>query len=81
MNLTGNSQNITIKWLTRDEGAKRKIRERFGIPDYTTLNGWSPVYLKQEDLPLFEETRNRGFFTVLPVKWWQNGVHFTFKYR
>ena len=73
--------NITIKWLTRDTAAIRKIRERFNIPNYTTVNGWSPAEIPDEDMELFRETAKRGFFSILGYKWCKNGVHFSFIYR
>lgn len=69
---------FTIKWNTRDAAIIRKIRERFNIPAYITVNGWSPAEIAEEDMELFQETAKRGFFTILTQKWFKNGVHFTF---
>ena len=64
--------------MTRDEATIRKIRERFNIPEYTTINGWSPAEISDEDMEIFQETAKRGFFSILTQKWCKNGVHFSF---
>lgn len=56
--------NLTVYWKTKDREAIRKIRERFGIPDYTTINGETPCDIKDEDLPLLQETARRGFIQI-----------------
>ena len=70
---------FVIRWGTRDKEAIFKIRKRFNIPDYTTLNGWSPVEIDSADKDIFDECARRGFFSILPVKWCQNGDLFSFK--
>ena len=76
-----NTKQFTIKWLTRDPVAIVAIRKRFGIPQYTTINGWSPAEIRPEDLEMFEETRCRGFFSIMDYKWCKNGGTFAFIYR
>lgn len=71
----------TIRWATRDEKAVKAIRERFGLPPYTTLNGWTPAEIEDEDRELFEECARRGFFSILPQKWCKNGGRFIFYSR
>ncbi len=60
---------ILIHWITKDEDSIRFIRERFGIPRYTTVNGHTPAILPIEDVDMFEETVRRGYFTYQQVDW------------
>lgn len=61
---------VTIYWDTRHLNPKdapeikRRIRERFGIPQYTTVNGETTCEIKDEDLPLLQETARRGFIQI-----------------
>ena len=56
---------VTIFWETKDEKINKRIRERFGIPKYITLNWTTPnVEIKDEDMPLLLETEKRGFIRV-----------------
>lgn len=75
------AQRLTIRWTTKDKAVIAAIRKRFSIPSYTTLNGLSPVLLKDEDRAVFEETARRGFFAILDKKWCKNGAVFSFKSR
>ena len=40
---------------------RKEICERFGFSSYLTLNHESEVYVRAEDLPVFNETVRRGF--------------------
>lgn len=71
-------ERLVIKWLTRDKEAIAAIRQRFSIPNYTTVNGFSPVELADEDREVFEECQRRGFFTIFHQKWCKNGEAFSF---
>ena len=56
---------VTIFWETKDEKINKRIRERFGIPKYITLNWTTPnVEVKDEDMPLLLETEKLGFIRV-----------------
>lgn len=71
-----NEQKTVIRWGTNDEESIKLIRRRFGIPEYTTLNGYSPVLLKAEDREVFEETARRGFFSFSKSEWtFSHGVY------
>ena len=70
-------QKLTIKWLTKDKEAIDAIRRRFNIPNYTTINGWSPAEITAEDMALFEECARRKFFIIMPYKWCKNGGTFS----
>lgn len=71
-----NEQKTVIRWGTKDKESIKLIRRRFGIPEYTTLNGYSPVLLKAEDREVFEETARRGFFSFRQAEWtFSHGVY------
>ena len=70
---TSNEIKIIIHWHTRDEESIRLIREYFGIPRYTTLNGMTTALLKPENKEMFEETARRGYFSYRRVDWTFNG--------
>lgn len=61
---------VTIYWETKHldpkdvPGIKKKIRDRFNIPDYTTVNGETSCEIKDEDLPLLRECEKRGFIQI-----------------
>ena len=67
-----------IRWVTRDGQAILAIRKRFNIPDYVTLNGYSPALVDERDMEVFEECARRGFFSIIPLKWCKNGEAFAF---
>lgn len=70
-------EKIVIRWQTRHEESIRLIRERFGIPRYTTVNGLSPAILAPEDRELFGETARRGYFTYSKIDWTFNGISYS----
>ena len=70
--------NILVVWTTRDKSLIRRIRERFSLPAYTTLNGITPAKIKPEDMPLLEETASRGFIQIWRRKWCNNGGSISF---
>lgn len=59
-------KKIRIKWSSKGMKRRKEICERFGFSSYLTLNHESEVYVRAEDLPVFNETVRRGFLTVLP---------------
>lgn len=69
---------LIIRWRTRDKKAIYAIRERFKIPEYNTINGWSPAEIETQDIELFKECVRRGFFSIIPGKWCKNGEVFSF---
>lgn len=72
-----NEIKIIIHWNTKDEEAIRMIRERFGIPRYTTVGGQTPAVLPTDDIVMFEETARRGYFTYRHVDWSFNGATYS----
>lgn len=70
---------LVVCWSTKDEETIRRIRQRFGMPKYTTINGWTPAEILEEDMPLLEETARRGFISILRhIKWCKNGGTYSF---
>ena len=61
---------VTIYWKTKHLDPKdipritKKSRDKFNIPDYTTVNGETPCDIKEEDIELLRETENRGFIQI-----------------
>jgi len=74
---TSNHNGITIIWHTRDTESIRLIRERFKLPTYTTVNGWTPCEIAPEDMPMFEETARRGYFSILHRPWKRIGDNYS----
>lgn len=72
-----NEIKIVIHWNTKNDDAIRMIRERFGIPRYTTVNGQTPVVLPTDDIVMFEETAKRGYFTYQRADWTFNGATYS----
>lgn len=70
-------EKIVIHWNTKNEEAIKKIRARFKIPKYTTLNGFTPAILPAHDMPMFEETARRGFFRYQKTEWKFNGATYS----
>lgn len=61
---------VTIYWNTRHLDPKdalrikKKIRDKFNIPDYTTVNGETPCEIRDEDMELLRETESRGYIQI-----------------
>lgn len=55
---------VTIYWVTQDKEVIIKIRARFKIPKYTSINGETPCEVSDSDLPLLLETEKRGFIQI-----------------
>lgn len=61
---------VTIYWNTKHLDPKdalrikKKIREKFNIPNYTTVNGETPCEIRDEDMELLRETEKRGFIQI-----------------
>ena len=52
---------VTIYWVTKDSDKIARIRERFGIGTYRSVNGETPAEIREEDMELLRETERRGF--------------------
>ncbi len=57
-------KKLTIYWATGDRQAQAAIRKRFGITAGTTINGESPAEIRDEDIPILEETARRGYIRL-----------------
>lgn len=55
---------LTVYWLTKDKEAMAKIRERFGIPEGISVNGETNAEIREDMMPLLEETAKRGFLQI-----------------
>lgn len=68
--MANNKQKVTIYWNTRHiksediPEVKRRIQERFNIPNYLTVNGETDFYISDEDMELLRETEKRGFIQI-----------------
>lgn len=56
--------NVTIYWKTKNEDTIRRIRERFCIEPYMSVNGETPTEIKDEDFPVLREVERRGFISI-----------------
>lgn len=56
--------HLTIYFNTSDAEIIDKIRKRFNIPPGMTVNGETESDIKEEDMPLLEETARRGFIKI-----------------
>ena len=55
---------ITVYWVTRNPDVIVRIRKKFNIPIYTSVNYETEWEIKNEDFPLLEETERRGFIRI-----------------
>lgn len=55
---------VTIYWVTRLPDLVRRIREKFNIPSYTSVNYETECEIRDENLPLLQETARRGFIQI-----------------
>ncbi|WP_254871724.1 hypothetical protein [Bacteroides acidifaciens] len=56
--------NITICWVTKDRESIEKIRKKFDISSYMSVNRETPCNIKEEDMELLKETEKRGFIQI-----------------
>lgn len=56
--------NVTICWVTKDRESIEKIRKKFGISSYMSINRETPCDIKEEDMELLRETEKRGFIQI-----------------
>lgn len=55
---------LTIYWVTRLPDIVRRIRDKFNIPPYVSVNYETECEIRNEDLPLLQETARRGFIQI-----------------
>lgn len=56
--------HLTVYWQTGDTATQERIRQRFGIPHGMTVNGETEADIRNDDIPLLEETARRGFIQI-----------------
>lgn len=62
-------RKVLVNMLTRDKGVQQRIKARFGLPRYRTLNGWTPGSIKEADWDAFTLTAKMGFIIFREVEW------------
>lgn len=68
--MVNKKRKVTIYWNTRHikrediPEIKRRIRERFNIPAYTTINGETPCEIREDDMELLREIESRRFIQI-----------------
>lgn len=55
---------LTVCWNTKDQNTIDKIRKKFGISSYMSVNRETPCDIKEEDIELLRETEKRGFIHI-----------------
>lgn len=56
---------VTIYWEIKSTPAIRKrIRDRFGIPHYMSINGETQAEIREEDVPVLMELVEKGFIKL-----------------
>ena len=50
---------VIIYWVTKDPDKIARIRERFGIGTYRSVNGETPAEIREEDMELLRETESQ----------------------
>lgn len=57
---------LTICWTRkgRVKNCYDSIREKFGLPDYMTVNHETPCDIRPEDMELLRECERRGFLMI-----------------
>ncbi len=56
--------NVTICWRTKNQAKMEKIRLRFGISNYMSINRETPCEIRDEDMELLRECEKRGFIQI-----------------
>lgn len=53
-----------IYWVTNDCKIISRIRDRFNLSSYVSINGETPCEIREEDLSLLKEVERRGFIQI-----------------
>lgn len=56
-----NTNHLDPKEIPR---VKKKIRDRFNIPAYISINGETTCDIKEEDMELLREVESRGYIQI-----------------
>jgi hypothetical protein len=54
-----------IYFRTDDKEKIERIKKRFGMSRYMSVNFKCPANIKDEDIPLLKETEKRGFISII----------------
>ena len=55
---------VIIYWITKEREIISRIRERFKLPPYVSVNGETPCEICDEDIELLREPAKRGFIQI-----------------
>lgn len=55
---------IVIYWRTANPETIRRIRIKFGIPRYTSVNGETIADIRTEDMPLLIQCERLGYIQI-----------------
>lgn len=53
-----------VYWVTKNKSTITRIRNKFNIPFYTSINGETTCEIKEEDLELLREVEKKGFIQI-----------------
>lgn len=58
---------VLIYWRTNNRETQSKIRDKFHLPYYTTVNGETEGDVPEELMELLRECENRGFIRIRKI--------------
>lgn len=53
-----------IYWVTKDRKIISRIRDRFNLSSYVSINGETPCEITEEDMEVLRECEKRGFIKI-----------------
>lgn len=59
---------VVIYWRTANKETIRRIREKFGIPYYTSVNGETFADISESDMPLLLRCEQLGYVQLRAKK-------------
>lgn len=60
---------VTIYWRTKNRDKQDKIRDKFHLPYYTTVNGETEGEVNDELIDLLRECEKRGFIKIRKIEY------------
>lgn len=70
----------SVYWVTNDKAIIAKIRDKAGMPKYTTLNGISPCECDEATFGWLKECEKFGAIRVRECDWRVSGGVYSFSY-
>lgn len=67
-----------VEWITTDKELIARIRRRFNMPFYTTVNGLTPAQIKHSDMDYFRLGEKKGLYRIISFNWLKNGDTYSF---